>query len=348
MDQVRVGVVGTGFGAAVHVPAWQRAGAEVVAIASGQRARAEAAAQQGGVPFGTDDYTALLARVDLVSIATPPALHYPMTLAAIAAGKHVLCEKPFAASLEEARAMVAAAEGARIVHGVAHEFRYLPARLHLSELLAAGYLGEPFLLRAADLHDRALRGGQSPWWYSQAAAGGLLGAAGSHYLDALRVWLGELSAVGGSLDNVVARLRPRPAHLPPDVSADDTASLALRFANGAQGTLHLSAVARAPQKRIELYGTAGALVLEDDSEVLGTQGDGPLAPLPLPAALQAPPARDPRTLSGFVVLAQRLLARVRGEDAGDFPTFRDGLRVQAAMDAAYRAAASARFEPVAP
>jgi len=329
------------------VPGWQRcAGAEVVALASGQRARAEAAAQQGGVAFATDDYAALLDRVDLVSIATPPALHYPMVLAAIAAGKHVLCEKPFAATLDEARAMLTAGDGAGVVHGVVHEFRYLPARLHLSELLRAGYLGEPFLLRAADLHDRALRGGQSAWWYSRAASGGLLGAAGSHYLDALRVWLGDLTAVGAALDTAVLRVRPRPAHLPPDVSADDTVGLALRFASGVQGTLHLSAVTRAPQKRIEIYGTAGALVLEDDAQVLGTQDTGAPAPLPVPTALQQPPSDAPRTFGGFIILAERMLARIRGEDAGEFPTFHDGLRVQAAMDAAHRSAASGRFELV--
>jgi predicted dehydrogenase len=345
---VRVGVVGTGFGAEVHVPGWQACpGATVVAIASRQRTRAEAVARAAGVPFATDDYRALLERVDLVSIATPPTLHYPMVLAALAAGKHVLCEKPFAASLSEARAMVRAATAAGVVHGVVHEFRYLPARAHFGALLAQGHVGTPFLVRATDLQGRALRGGQPAWWYARAAAGGLLGAAGSHYLDALRGWCGDLAAVAAVLDTVAPRFTPRLAHLPADVSADDTLTVLLRFANGAQGTLQLSACARVPLKRVEVYGTAGTLVLEDDARVLGAQGDAPLAPLPLPADL-APPAGVDRRVAAFVALAERLVARIDGGDAGPYPTFEDGLHVQAAMEAAQRAAASGRFEAVTP
>jgi predicted dehydrogenase len=293
-EKIRVGVVGSGFGATVLVPGWQQcAGAEVVAIASARRARAEAVAAEAGIPYATDDYQDLLARVDLVGVATPPMLHYPMVLAAVGAGKHVLCEKPFAASAQEARAMTAAAEAAGVVHAVDHEFRFTPVRLHLSALLEAGYVGEPFLVRAADLSDRVLRGRQEAWWYSRAAGGGLFGAAGSHYVDALCQWVGDVAAVATTLDTALLRHAARPKGLPAEMSADDTVGLLLRFANGAQGTLHLTGLAQAPHRRVELYGTGGALVLEDDARVLGARDGAPLAEIP-PARRAPPAAASPR------------------------------------------------------
>ena len=348
METIRVGIVGLGFGTAVHLPAWRRcAGAEVAAVASTRRERAEAVAREAGVPFATDDYAALLERVDLVSIATPPAHHHALVLAAAAAGKHVLCEKPFAASLDEARAMVAAVEGAGVVHAIDHEFRYLPARAYLQQLIAEGYVGEPFLVRVTDLSDSVLRSRRGRWWWAQGEAGGILGAIGSHYLDACRTYAGEIGAVAATLDTMVLHHELPPGMLPEDVSADDTASLLVRFASGAHGSMHLSGVARAAQRRIEVYGRAGTLVVEDNTRILGAQADGALAPLPIPEALRLPRVEGHNLIAPFTVLAGRMLARIRGAPTGDFPTLHDALYVQAAMEAAYGAASSGRFEAVA-
>src|SRR6476660_8985865 len=95
---LRIGVVGTGIGA-MHVEVFGCVpGVAVAGVCSAQLARAQALAAKHDVPFATNDYAALLERVDAVVIATPPGLHAPMGLAAIAAGKHVLCEKPLADS----------------------------------------------------------------------------------------------------------------------------------------------------------------------------------------------------------------------------------------------------------
>jgi predicted dehydrogenase len=91
----RVGVIGTGFGAAVHVPAFKAApGFEVVAIVSGHRENAERVAREHGIAWSGDDYRAMLREVelDVVSIATPGGLHHDIALAAAEAGRHVLCE----------------------------------------------------------------------------------------------------------------------------------------------------------------------------------------------------------------------------------------------------------------
>src|SRR5690348_629909 len=113
----RVGVVGTGFGATVHVPAFTQApDFEVVAITSRRRENAERVAEEHGIGWAGDDYRAMLkeAPLDVVSIATPGGLHHEIAVAAAEAGKHVLSEKPFTTSLTQAKAMLAAVEKAGV------------------------------------------------------------------------------------------------------------------------------------------------------------------------------------------------------------------------------------------
>src|SRR5205085_3860424 len=105
----RVGVIGTGFGSAVHVPAFSASpDFEVVAIASRHRANAERVAAEHDIAWAGDDYRAMLSEVDLdvISVATPGGLHHEIVLAAAEAGRHILCEKPFATSLTQATEML--------------------------------------------------------------------------------------------------------------------------------------------------------------------------------------------------------------------------------------------------
>src|SRR5689334_5751944 len=107
----RVGVIGTGFGATVHVPAFTASeDFEVVAIVSRRRENAERVAREAAIGWYSDDYRAMLREVDLdvVSIATPGALHHEPVLAAAAARRHILCEKPFAANVAQGREMLQA------------------------------------------------------------------------------------------------------------------------------------------------------------------------------------------------------------------------------------------------
>jgi predicted dehydrogenase len=140
---MKVGLIGTGFGTRVHMPAMRAdPGIEVVAICSARRDRAEQAAEEWGVPFIASDYRELIARddVELVDVCTPPDSHAEMTIAALEAGKHVLCEKPLAMNVAEASAMAAAADSARarrpeLVDAVHHEMRYFPMRRRLRDLV---------------------------------------------------------------------------------------------------------------------------------------------------------------------------------------------------------------------
>lgn len=344
---VRVAVIGTGFGALVQIPGFQLCDdVEVVAVASGRIERARQVADRYRIPHAFDDYRAMLDAVpiDLVSVVTPPYLHYPMVMAAIERGKHVLCEKPFALNGEEAKAMLEAAERQGVVHAIDHEFRYLPARARFKELVDEGFLGEVRVVRALDLMTgRADPNRPWTWWSDAEKGGGMLGAIGSHYVDTLHWMFGEAAEVGALLD-VFIRERPLPgsAERRP-VTADDTASLLLKLTNGSTVTVQLSAVAPHSLKRLEAFGSAGSLILEDDERLLAARVGEAIREVEVPERLR-PRKRGEQTLIGpFVVLAERMLARIRGESGADFPTFRDGVAVQAVLDAARLAAIDGRL-----
>jgi predicted dehydrogenase len=139
---IRVGIVGTGFGAQVHAPAYQAHEAfELVAIASPNRA--QAVAKERGIPQAFPSLAAMLDGVELdaVSIASPPFMHRDDAVLAFSHGKHVLCEKPLARTVEEAEEIVAAARRAGTACGVAFEFRFDASRQALKELVVNQHLG---------------------------------------------------------------------------------------------------------------------------------------------------------------------------------------------------------------
>jgi predicted dehydrogenase len=201
---MKVGIIGASFAKAAYLPALRHVpGAEVVALASARMESARNAAAEFLVPHAYDDWEAMLAShdFDLVCIATPTLLHEAQTLAAIAAGAHVLCEKPTAIDAGEAARMLAAAETAGRVHMIDHELRFNPNRMRIAELISEGALGE---IRHVDISnigktwtDPASRP-SGDWWSLAEKGGGRLGANGSHQIDLLRWWLGEVAWVSGA------------------------------------------------------------------------------------------------------------------------------------------------------
>src|SRR5690606_33292026 len=141
-------VVGTGFGCRIHVPALRAAGFEVVGLVGTNPERLARRAEKNGIARTFTDLDEAIARTgaQVVTIATPPNTHAELTLAAIARGCHVVCEKPFAFDAAEGQAMLDAAEKAGVVHMVAHEFRWLPDRALFGRAIAEGLIGEPRFL----------------------------------------------------------------------------------------------------------------------------------------------------------------------------------------------------------
>ena len=361
---LRIGVVGVGFGAAVHIPAFQSEGLEVVAICSRRKERAEEAAARFEVSGVFTDYEAMLAMpgLDAVSIVTPVALHHSMTLQALAAGKHVICEKPFALNTGEAQEMYNRAGASGLTAMVAHEFRFSSARMRTKELLDEGYIGKPRMALMKIVLGGFGRPGTTPpagplpyvpERDSAALGAGLLFGLGSHYIDCLRHWFGEVESVSGELNNFAPdRLD---ADKPVKADADDTFLFNLRFRSGVLAQMIGTRMAPfGSGVGVEIYGSEGALVTPQrgvnppahGTLLGGRSGEERLNELPIPERLQ--PFADERDerLMPFRLLTREFLRGIETKTS-PAPNFYDGLRCQQIMDAVRESAAMGRRVTIA-
>jgi predicted dehydrogenase len=347
-DEIGAGIVGAGFGARVHLPGLRRLDAvRVRGIAATNMERARQAAGPAGID-AFDDYRRLLDRPDvqLVAVAAPAPFHHEIVLAALERGKHVICEKPFAGSVAQAEDMLRRAQAAGVVHAIDFEFRYFAPRQQLRALLADGYVGRPRLFNALVLSP--MRGDPArpvpAWSVTRQGLGGPLGAIGVHVMDAACQLLGEVAGLSAQLDQFFAE-RAIPGGQTLRATCEDRFAALLRFRGGALGNVECCYAASQGCHRMELHGDEGSLVAPDHRTLLGARGGGELAPLPIdhrfrPAGGWLPPAGSPDHLAPFAELAGRVVARIRGEDAGEFPTFEDGLRSQRLVEAVFRSADS--------
>lgn len=191
-NRLRVGVLGAGAWArAAHVPGWQRdPRSEIAVICDVIRDRAEALARQFGIREAADDWQAVVSRTDLdiIDVATPSATHFELSMAALEAGKHVLCEKPFTANAEEARAVAKVAADAGLVCMEAFHWRYHPLALGLLDLLGRGELGTLRHVEAS-MCAPVLASADIRWQLS--LAGGSLMDMGCYPVSFVRVMTGE-------------------------------------------------------------------------------------------------------------------------------------------------------------
>ena len=178
---VRVGVIGVGFGATVQIPGFQSEGAEVTAVCTRRPERAQEAADRFGIPHVFTDYEEMVKAdfVDAVSVVGPVNLHHPMTMAALNAGKHVLCEKPFALGQGQAREMWQKAQETGVTAMITHEFRFASARMRVKELIDEGYIGSlnMALIRLANGPQRGFRPRPMSDRDDASLGGGFLGAS---------------------------------------------------------------------------------------------------------------------------------------------------------------------------
>jgi predicted dehydrogenase len=329
---LRVGVIGTGFGSTVHIPAFKASDDfEVVAVVSRRPENAERVATAAGIGWFSDDYRAMLSEVDLdvVSIAVPGGLHHEIVLAAAAAGCHVLCEKPFATSVAEGREMLSAVQQAGVRHAINHEFRMLPARQTFRAMVGEGFVGDPFDVRALLDMGMLLNPTRAwSWWSDRAQYGGMLQAMSSHLIDFLLWTCGDIASLSGRVDTFI-RSRKTEDGAEREVTSDDQNAALLRFANGATGLLHVSGVSRAQRSLIEVHGSRGSLSI-DSNKLQSAREPGKFEPVEV-----TPFAGD-----GQVVLMTAYLAHVarvfRGVPDDNVATFEQGLRVQTVMDAIHQ------------
>ena len=349
----RIGVIGVGFGAQVYVPGLQSEGWEVAALCSRTREKAAKVAAAAGIRDVHTDAMELIRRDDLaaVAITTPPRAHCELAIAALKAGKHVLCEKPFAIDAKEAATMRDAAEASGRTAMVGHEFRHTPQRAYIKQLLTEGYVGEFQLCTIELFLDRYVTAQPRPltWIAYKAEGGGVLGALGSHYIDGLRHWFGEVAAVTGHL----AVLRPDVVDTATNRKAraetDDTFVVTLQFRNGGLATMSSSfAATPARGAKIVVMGDRGTLIAEqagpnpaENGVVIGSRDGSPLQALETPKRYTPlTDARDPR-LMAFRLLVRDFTAGIE-QGVSPAPNFTDGLRCQEVLDAVRESSASGR------
>lgn len=351
-----VGIIGTGFGVSVQLPGFAaHPDFRVVAVTSGIPGRADALAEEHGIPQAFEDWRELVSHpeVRLVSVASTTDRHAEGTLAALAAGKAVLCEKPMGMNLDETRGMVAAAEQAGTLAAIDFLWRHRPAETELKRRVASGFLGE---LRRVDwtITWPGLPSWAQPmsWSWQASRGGGMLGNVGSHWLDQLLWCFGPAAEVSAEL------IRHFPTRAWPDGSAgdvdtEDAFTVMLSFASGGTGMLRFFAAGHhSPGSRLAAYGTEGTIVIENDDRLSAGATGQPLEPVPLPAfRVDAVPDAAHQTLghyAPFLAVVDRLARRLRGEQVDDLATFADGSRVQAVMDAARRSDVEGRWIAIEP
>jgi predicted dehydrogenase len=281
MKKIKLGIIGTGGMANFHASDFGKiAGVELTACLDVVPGRAEAFAQKHGFKHATGNIDELLEQVDAVSIVTPDRFHAKPTIAALRAGKHVLCEKPLTVTLAEARKVAAEAQKAGkrgVIHMTNFSYRKSAAFQKAIELVAAGKLGalrhvHSFYLQCWLSSDVWGNWSKEGWlWRLQTAAGsgGVLGDIGCHILDLT-------TAVAGDVARVRCDLRTFPKidpHGQPvtewqgqKLDANDTAIIELEFANGAVGVVHTTrwATGHNNHLRLEAHGTDGALMFDLD------------------------------------------------------------------------------------
>lgn len=247
---LRIGIIGAGGISQTHRDGYLSAGAEVVAVADPNADQLAARARAWGVERRYSDYRAMLADGDLdaVSICAPTAVHAPATIAAAAAGVHVLCEKPLALDLDQGRTMIEACRSAGVLLMTNHQLRSHGAVEQTKTMLERGDLGDITHVRLRQAHDWAGGDVRASFTTRASSGGGTLLDNGCHLMDLARY-------LGKDVDEVYARSATRKYA----VELEDTAHVSLRFASGAIGTVEVAWTATGWEEGFWVYGTQGAL-----------------------------------------------------------------------------------------
>jgi predicted dehydrogenase len=268
---LRAGVIGAGAIAQNgHIPGFKNAGAEVIAICDTNLARAKEVAEKHGIPHVFADYKELIALpdVDMVSVGLPNTLHAPVSIAAMKAGKHVLCEKPMTISVADAKKMIATSEATKRVLTVNQHMRFDTTAAAMRDIVKSKALGEVYLAETKWVRQQGIPG-YGGWFTNKDLAGaGALMDIGVHMLDMLMYLLDfpEVVRVKGLLRGELGQQAIGLGGWGADIKSkgrfdvDDTAFAVLTLANGAQLRLLVTWAAMGPaEDRVTLYGKKGGL-----------------------------------------------------------------------------------------
>lgn len=359
MKKVKTAIIGTGFMGRVHAENLGRLPeVELIAVAGSSAARAKQFGNSLGVNRTTGNYQELLedSTVDAVHVLTPNALHYPICRAALEAGKHVLCEKPFTLTAQEARELLELAARTGLANCIQHNLRYYPVVQQMRCMLEAGDLGEILIVQGTYSQDWLLYETDWNWRVNSKDNGALraMGDIGSHWMDLIQHLTGlRISALcadlatfhqtrkkpRGSVETFAGKtLQPGDYESVP-INTDDFGSVLLRLGDRARGAFTVSQMSagRKNMFSVEIYGTKAGVAWNQErpDELWIGQRDKPNQILLKDPALMYPRAAAFADLPGghsegyddtHKQVFKRFYARVADVAAPmEYPTFEDGL-----------------------
>ena len=363
MEALRIAICGTGFIGRVHARSARLAGAEVVAVAASSLASAREAASDLQVEqvFATSEELVEAPGIDVVHLCTPNHLHEPLALKALAAGKHVVCEKPVAFDGAGATRIGEAAAAAGRVVTVPFVYRYHPMVREARARVAAGELGRLRLLHGSYQQDWLLTPDDTNWRVDGALGGPSRAFAdiGSHWCDLVEFAAGHRitrllarlttavpeRAVAGPTSHTATFSPAGPGAEHRSVATEDVATVLFETDGGAVGTLLVSQISPGRKNRLwfELDGEAAAVVFDQEQpEVLWIGRRDGATVLPRDPALLGPDAARLATLPAghaqgyndcFELFVADTYAAIRGDAPAGLPAIGDGVRAATITDA---------------
>jgi predicted dehydrogenase len=376
MKKIRTAMIGSGFMGKVHTEAVRRLGnVEVAAMAVSPGRDAKAAAAEFGIEKVVNDWKEIAAdkTIDAVHVLTPNALHHPMVMGLLEAGKAVLCEKPLALSSKEAREMADLANQKGLANATHHNLRFYPVVQHMRQMVASGELGEILVVQGTYSQDWLLYDTDYNWRIEEAANGKsrVVGDIGSHWMDMVQHLTGLKITEVCADTQIFHRTRKKPkgsvetftgktlspsdyAEIP--VATEDFAGVLLRLGGRARGAYTVSQVSAGNKNffQVEIYGTKCGVKWNQespDSLWIGHRNT-PNHLIVKDPSLLAPAAQSYADLPGghsegyddaHKQLCRRFYRKVADPNAPvDYPTFEDGWWgmkcIEAVMDSAARRA----------
>jgi predicted dehydrogenase len=363
-----VGIIGYGFIGKVHAFSHRTipfhydpppVAVRLVGVATSRKETAEAARLHGGFDLAFTDWRAMVGRpdIDIIHICSPNAAHAEQIAAAIAAGKHVYCDKPLTVTLEEAEALRAAMGGWKGIGQMTFQSRFFSATQRARQLIDEGFLGDTIGFRAVFLHAGSVDAAAPlTWKMRKADGGGVLRDLGSHLLD-LVDWLAGPIVELRADTRILHPRRPDGRGGTEAVEAEEQVVIGARLSNGALGTLEASKIATGSEDdlRFEINGTRGALkfnlmepdfleafsLADPDSPIGGTRGWKRITTaqrFPPPAVFPSPRATS-GWLRGHVHCLFNFLQAV-ADGRKTEPSLERGMAVQKMIDCAERSAQS--------
>jgi predicted dehydrogenase len=368
VQDIGIGLVGGGYMGKAHAVALAAVGTvfntalrprlEMIAAATADSAERYRAAY--GFARAARDWRELVADpgVQAVVIASPQSTHRAIAEAAFAAGKPVFCEKPLGASLEDAKAMVAAAEASGLPNMIGFNYVRTPATQFVRQLLAQGAIGRITWFRGEHTEDFLADPTLPATWRTTGRANGCMGDLAPHPINCMLALMGPVAELSARIE-AVHSIRPGPQG-PVPVTNDDHAQLMLRFQGGAMGHLYISrtATGRKMGYAYEIHGTKGSIRFdqEDQNAIHLYRAEGPEATRGFTRILTGPAHPDylafcqgPGHGTGYqdqIIIEAKDFLQAIATGKPVWPTFRDGLAVSQLIDTAHHASDDGRWHAV--